>query len=237
MAQTLIHRAFEPLKACLPESMSNAVRSIGTAILTPILFSYRTGHFLSCMARAAVSAKGEPLPWYTYPVIDFLKNRHYDDKIILEFGGGQSTLWWASRAERVVTLEGDHRWYRKLRRNIPRNVDLHHVSMESPSVCVAQVERILSSKKYATYDVIIIDGLYRYEMIDIARRYMTETGMIICDNAEGYGFFEGFLNSGLNRVDFFGHAAGVILPHATSIFFKSNSVFFSSNHPIPIIAK
>ncbi len=186
---------------------------------------------------AAVSRKGEPLPWYTYSCLDFLKNRSYADKIILEFGGGQSTLWWAKRAKHVVTLEGDEAWYTKIKKSMPANVDLHYVSLESPSVCIAQVDEVLRSKPYPTYDVIIIDGLYRYEMIDIARRLMAENGMIICDNAEGYGFYDGFKESGLNRVDFFGNVPGVILPHATSIFFKSTSFAFSSKHPIPVIAK
>ncbi|MEX0998939.1 MAG: hypothetical protein WD000_03135, partial [Thermodesulfobacteriota bacterium] len=87
------------------------------------------------------------------------------------------------------------------------------------------------------YDVIIIDGLFRYEMIEIALTLMKDDGMIICDNAEGYGFYEGFKKSGLNRVDFFGNAPGVVLPHATSIFFKSSSFTFSSTHPIPVLAK
>jgi len=185
---------------------------------------------------AAVSRKGEPLPWYTYPCIDFLTYRSYEDKAVLEFGGGQSTLWWAKRAKHVVTLEGDSQWYERIKSRMPTNVDLHYVSMRSPLECVVAVEGILRSVKDSMFDVIVIDGLVRSEMIGIARRLMAEGGIIVCDNAEGYGFYEGFKDSGLSRVDFFGYAPGGVRPHATSIFFGSNSFAFSSRHPIPVTA-
>ena len=184
----------------------------------------------------AVSKYGKPLPWYTYPSIDFLKYRNFDGKIILEFGGGQSTLWWAKRAKHVVTIEGDKKWYEKIRDKMPDNVHLHHASIENREINVAQVNDVLESEEYSTYDVIVIDGLYRYEMITIAIRLMAEDGIIICDNAEGYGFYEGFKETTLNRVDFFGNAPGVVLPHCTSIYFNSSSFVFSSKHPIPILA-
>ena len=236
MPQTRIQTAFKPFKTHLPKWISNPIRSLLTAFLTPIFFSHKTGHFASCFKKAAVSKKGDALPWYTYPCINFLKFRNFEDKIILEFGGGQSTLWWAKKAKHVVTFEGDKKWYEKIKAKIPSNVDLHLVTMESPSACIEQINDILRSKPYSVYDVIIIDGLYRYEIIDIARKVMPETGVIICDNAEGYRLYKGFKESDLNRVDFFGYAPGVILPHCTSIFSNSYSFIFSSKHPIPVIA-
>jgi hypothetical protein len=236
MSHTIFHQAFAIMKARLPKRISNFARNTATAFLTPILFSYRTGHFLSSLQMAAISKKGEPLPWYTYPSIDFLKNRPYDNKIVLEFGGGQSTLWWAQRAKSVVTLEGDLAWFDRIKHYMPGNVDLNYVSMENSLINVECVEETIRSKPHTHYDIIIIDGLYRHEMIPIALRVMAQDGMIVCDNAEGYGIYEGFKDSDLKRVDFFGNAPGVILPHATSIFFRPSSFAFNSAHPIPIIA-
>jgi hypothetical protein len=208
------------------------MRTVGTAVMTPFLFSYRTGHFRSSFKMAAVSKAGDPLPWYTYPCIDFLKCRPFEGKTVLEFGGGQSTLWWAKRAHAVVTLEGDKEWYEKIARRMPPNVELHHVASENATTCVDQVEEVLRLKPYSQYDIIVIDGLYRREMIEIALRLMAPDGMIICDDAEGYGFYEGFKASELNRVDFFGYPPGGSLPHATSVYFGCASFGFSSTHPI-----
>ncbi|MFT6408402.1 MAG: hypothetical protein ACJAQ6_001820 [Arenicella sp.] len=53
---------------------------------------------------SAVARDVSAIPWYTYPSIDFLKFRDFSNKTVLEFGGGQSTLWRASKASSVVTL-------------------------------------------------------------------------------------------------------------------------------------
>ena len=96
---------------------------------------------------------------------------------------------------------------------------------------------VLSAKQSSKYDVIVIDGLYRFEMIQVALSYMAKDGIIICDNAEGYDFYEGFKDTGMSRVDFFGNAPGVVLPHSTSIYFNPYSFAFKSIYPIPVIGK
>jgi hypothetical protein len=237
MTQTAIQRSFAPFKRYLPYWAWNPIRSLGTAILGPTLFAYQTGYWRSAFKRAALSKNNTPLPWYTYPSIDFLKYRNYEDKVVLEFGGGQSTLWWAERAKNVVTLEGDKEWYEKIKGNMPDNVTLSYVSMESREVNVNQVIESLANNGYDKYDVIIIDGLHRFEMIDIAINHLKEDGIIICDNAEGYGFYDGFKGKELSRVDFFGNAPGTVLPHSTSIYFSPLSFVFKASFPIPVIAK
>ena len=186
---------------------------------------------------AAVSKTGDPLPWYTYPCIDFLKYRCYEGRTVLEFGAGQSTLWWAQRAKRVVAFEGNGVWLSKLKARAPSNVELHLVPVDSPSASVDAVNRVLSLRSEPSFDVIVIDGLWRCELIDIAASVVTDTGIIICDNAEGYGFYEGFGRRDFHRVDFFGNAPGVVLPHCTSIFFRPGSFAFDSQYPIPVVAR
>ena len=110
MAESFIHNAFAPVKRLFPQWLSNPIRNVVTAVLTPIRYSYRTGHFRSSLKMAAVTRHGDPLPWYTYPAIDFLKDRNYAGKTVLEFGGGQSTLWWATHAASVVTFEASAKW-------------------------------------------------------------------------------------------------------------------------------
>jgi hypothetical protein len=237
VTQTAIQKTFAPFKRLVPRWLSNPVRSVATAFLAPVMAGYKTGFFSSCFKMAAVSKDGKPLPWYTYPSIEFLKYRTYTDKLVLEFGGGQSTLWWAARARYVVTLEGDAEWYAKIKNKMPQNVDLRHVSMQDRSTNIAEVKAALASKALAQYDIIVIDGLYREELADIACRFLAADGMIICDNSEGYEIYEQFKERGLDRVDFYGNAPGVVLPHCTSIYFKGSSFVFDPAISIHEIAK
>lgn len=237
MTEIWLHRAFRPVKKVFPRWLTEPVRRLGTALLTPLFFSYRSGHFRSSLAARAVCRKGAPIPWYTYPSIDFLKVRDFRGRSVLECGAGQSTLWWAKRAKRVVALEGSKQWYETVRKAVPPNVDLHLVSMESAEACVADVRQALESSGNAKFDVIIIDGLYREELAEMAKALVTEDGMIVCDNAESYGFRDALAESELARVDFYGYAPGVVLPHATSIYFTSKSFAFDARHDIAVMAK
>ena len=229
----MLHRIFKAIKAILPDKLAAWLRSFFTAVCTPAYFSYLNGHFKSSFLNKSVASTGEALPWYTYPAVDFLRTRDFSDKTILEFGGGQSTLWWAKRAKNVITLEEDGNWYEMLKRTIPSNAKLFLISKESREKCVAEVESALKTLEIPHYDVVIIDGLFREQMVDIACRVVRPEGAIICDNAEGYGFYDGFKDRRLKRVDFFGHAPGVIFPHCTSIFFGNNCFLFDAHQEIP----
>src|SRR5687768_4876731 len=103
-------RLAERLQKALPLSIYIFLRNLAAAVLTPILFSKRTGHFRSSLRARSVDRQGNPIPWYTYPAFDFLAGKDYTGKRILEFGAGHSTLWWMQRAAEVVGIEGSEAW-------------------------------------------------------------------------------------------------------------------------------
>ncbi len=218
--------------------MLNPVRSIATAILGPIGFARRTGFFRSAFAMAPVGRDGKPIPWYSYPCIDFLKSRQYLARRVLEFGGGNSTLWWASRSKEVVALESNRKWYDRIKGQMPGNVKLMYVSEDSRAINVAAVEDALREQPPGSFDVIVIDGLYRTEMIPVAIRFLSNDGVIVCDDSQGYGFYEGFRGAGFARVDFLGGVPCGVFDHATSIYFRPSSCFLLSDEwPIPDVTQ
>ena len=44
--------------------------------------------------KVCVDRDGNPLPWYTYPAIEYLSQFDYGEKTIFEFGCGYSSLFW-----------------------------------------------------------------------------------------------------------------------------------------------
>src|SRR6185369_14774978 len=109
-----IQQRFAPLKRLLPASLWGPLRGLGTALLGPALFSYRSGHGRSSLRAMAVWRNGQPIPWYTYPCIELLFARAqcgaFSGRRVLEFGAGQSTLWWAGHAAEVIALEAPGPW-------------------------------------------------------------------------------------------------------------------------------
>jgi len=228
----LLHRVFAQIKRALPKPISDEIRSVATALATPVIFSWRSGHFRSSFRRAAVDVSGHPTPWYTYPAIEFLRNRSFQGRRILEFGGGHSTLWWASRAQEVVTFDDNGEWLAELRQRVPDNVRLELVSSSGPEACVSDVEAALERLGARTFDLVVVDGLWRGQLAPTALRVVAPDGAIMVDNSDGYETQERYRGSGLNRVDFYGYAPGVVMPHCSSLFFAHGSFLLSCAQPI-----
>ena len=220
------------LRRLLPAGVWRPLRAMATAVITPLRFAHVTGHWKSSLATAAKSQRGKPLPWYTYPAIDFLTQRDFSGKRVLEFGGGQSTLWWAGRAASILTLEEDESWYRSLKPRVGANVDLHHVAVDHATRTVEPVRALLEAQGSAKFDVIIIDGHLRRELTDLAFRHLAPLGALILDNAEGYGFHEEIKSRNCRRIDFFGFAPGVSRRHCTSLVFVGDCFLLDPQVPI-----
>ena len=224
-----LRRGFAPFNKYLPTSISQPIRSVVTAIVTPIRFSVVTGHFSSSFKRAATGRSGQPLPWYTYPAIDFLSQRNFKDASILEFGGGQSTLWWSSRSRSVTTIEENLEWYSRLRSQIAQNVSLHHVPADMGARDIGNVRTVLYSEKIKKFDIVIIDGHLRSELVPLAFEVLAENGVIIFDNSDGYGCYEALNKFDCSRIDFYGFAPGVSMRHCTSVAFKGKPLLLNSD--------
>jgi hypothetical protein len=216
-----LHRIASVAKRILPEWAWSPGRKVLTASLTPIRFSLHTGHFRSSLRSAAVDRHGKPLPWYTYPAIDFLDTKDFSNKTVLEFGSGHSTFWWAKRARKVVSFESDPKWYGHVRSAAPDNAEVFLIPDD-----LRGLESCLEGR---AFEVIIVDGLDRLKAAAQAVDLLGAEGGIILDNSDGswggrtagqFPILELFRSLGFSRVDFYGHAPGVVLPHCTSLFFK-----------------
>ena len=207
------------------------LRRVGTALLTPFKFSIDTGHFRSSLARKALDNAGNSIPWYTFPAIHFLSTVDFTEQAVLEFGGGQSTIWWAERAAYVFSLENNPHWFNYI----------NHKIREKPNVdffLCENLEDYASKPKDKQFDLIIIDGGDRYLCAQTALKVVKEKGAIVLDDSDGFWGLEGtypiielFQNAGFMRVDFYGYAPGVIKPHCTSIFFKHQAKLFENLIP------
>ena len=188
----------------------------------PLTFSVAGGHFRSAITSRSVDAFGNPIPWYTYPAVDFLKVLDLSDSKVAEFGSGHSTLWWASRAREVLAFEADADWFREISEKAKRspNIDIKLVS--SPTDCEQYF-------KPDYFDVVVVDGgsglgtKGRAANAEIAFKNVRRTGLVIVDNTSAdycRPIIEIANNQGWLRVDLAGHAPGAAKRSCTSLFFK-----------------
>jgi hypothetical protein len=222
---------FAPIKRLLPQAIWRPARALATGIITPIRFSRNTGHWKSSIRMSACTADGKCIPWYTYPAIDFLTQRAFEGRNILEFGGGQSTLWWSKRAQGVLTIEENSDWYERLRCQIGSNVTLHYCPADRVTRTITPIKNLIDAYPIRAFDVIIVDGHLRRELTALAFSYMSPEGAILLDNSEGFGY-EQTKNRNCRRIDFYGFAPGVSLRHCTSLVYLGDCFLLQPDIPI-----
>lgn len=232
MSQTGWSPLANRLKSTLPSGIWGFLRRITSAVLTPFRFSFVTGHFRSCLRTRAIDNHGNPLPWYTYPAIDAVLYKDFSGRNVLEFGGGQSTRWWAQRADRVVTIEPHEGWAEELRGAVGPNVDIHHVPIDRETRDTSKIAEAIASSGIEKFDVIVVDGHLRNEAAMLTINMLTDDGVMIFDNSQGYYFHEVTEATGHQRVDFYGWIPSVHTRGCTSFAYKEKCFLFAPADPI-----
>ena len=115
-------------------------------------FSY--AHLHSALSKTSIDTDRRPIPWYTYPAIEYLEQLDFSDASVFEYGSGHSTLFWAARAKRVVSVDDDREWFQRLSEKRPSNCELILETdlYEYPGVI---------GRMGGLFDVIVIDGAAR----------------------------------------------------------------------------
>ena len=120
----------------------------------------------------------------THTLIDFLSGVDFSGQSVLEFGAGQSTLWWAERAARVFSVEQDARWFEAVLKAIKSKANVEvPLTQESIEFAATPIGR--------TFDVIVIDGGDRFLCAQAALKMLQAGGVIVLDNSEGFWGGEG----------------------------------------------
>ena len=193
--------------------------NIARAILTPFSFSLSTGHLVSTIKGRSVDMHNNPVPKYTYPVIDLLvsKQEYLSDCCVLEFGAGHSTLWWEKRCKRVVSIERNRYWAEYVSRRLTKSdvVDVRFCRSE---------EQCLDTARSGSFDIVIVDAEPRIKAAGIAPQLLKENGIIIIDNSDIQRLnpiLSILSSAGFKRVDFYGYSPCAFYRQCTSIFFKT----------------
>lgn len=189
-------------------------------IATPFCFSIASGHARSALSGRPVDRHGQPIPWYTLPAIDLLRGQDFAGKRVLEFGGGQSTRWWAARGATVLTIEEDAAWAGEL---LKSGLDVRHVPIERETRSIAEIRRIIGDR---TFDVIVVDGHLREECARLATAHLVPGGALILDNSEGYNLQPAMTELGWSQVHLWGYAPGVWRQHCTTIAYRGACFLF-----------
>ena len=171
--------------------MRPALRRLHRSVLSPShlrkvwrlirILTVQYGYLRSVAAEAPLDGQQAPLPWYTYPAVEYLKQIDFRGKAVFEYGCGHSTLFWAERAARVVSVEHNPSWYARMKPQLPPHCELR---LETNPDAYADAIRASGTP----FDVIVIDGLVtgrtRLKCARAAIPMLRPGGMIVLDNSD-----------------------------------------------------
>ena len=178
---------------------------------------FEYGHLRTVQSKAAVDKHGRPVPWYTFPAIEYLNQFDYSAMSVFEYGSGNSTLFWAERAARVVSVEDDERWFARNRAKVPPNCAL--ILEPDLDKYVTVIDRFAEP-----FDIIVVDGPARGRTrLKCAARALDRLrvgGLVILDNSDWLPESARLLrDSGLLQVDMSGFIPMAGHTQTTSLFF------------------
>jgi hypothetical protein len=196
-------------------------------ILKKICINY--GHLKSVKKSMSIDRHDKPIPWYTYPSIEFLKQFDYSQKVIFEWGSGNSSLFWAKLAKYVYSVEDNQAWFNNI------NSDNKNNNMKLYFKTNAEEYVNIISEFGFNFDVIVIDASHRQKCADIAGKFLNDGGLIIFDNSDRYPQTCKKLRetNDLIQVDFSGFSPINDYTHTTSLFFDRKFNFKpEGNQPV-----
>jgi hypothetical protein len=200
-------------------------RSIKAQVKNFIILSKIYGQYRSIKSLSPVNEKGEPLPWYTYPAIEFLNQFDFSDKNVFEYGSGNSSLYWARRCSTLISIEHDSYWHNKIKRNLKNNQRLFLRKNKN--------EYVKSINEFGTkFDIIIIDGAFRQDCAkEIKENLLLESGIIILDNSDWYAETARFLKDSMDMIQVDFHGFGPINSYTwTTSLFLTRGVTMDPNN-------
>lgn len=171
------------------------------------------GHKRSFEEKRPVDKYGNPLPWFTYPAIEYLRQLNLKNLSVLEWGTGNSTLFFAQNCREILVIEHNKEWYDLISGSLPANAEALLIPEEDYAAWPME--------KKKKFDIIVVDGIKRGDCINTALEVITENGLLIFDNSErNPELCEHIRNHNFIQVDF--HGLGPINPYAwtTSFFFS-----------------
>ena len=185
--------------------------------------------------KVCLDRDGNPIPWYTYPAIEYLSQFDYSNKKILEFGCGYSSLFWARRAEKVVSIEDDLNWFERWKKEFNEpNLDIRWRDE-------GEIYEHAAFEDKEKFDVIVVDGKRRWQCAEVAVKVLQDGGFIILDDSDRINTSQEYVKAveilrqaDLLQVDFYGFCPMNNYTKTTSVFFKRNFNFESLYKVQPI---
>ncbi len=143
-------------------------------------------------------------PRYTYAAVEWLRENVARDAVVFEYGMGASTVFFADRVERLVSVEHDTKWYYffyceqtldfttmgaldntiLLLRPPTPGVCAGFASSDYPDQCFRDYVLAIDAYPDESFDFVLVDGRARVACIRVSIPKVKRGGYLLLDNSE-----------------------------------------------------
>jgi predicted O-methyltransferase YrrM len=138
-------------------------------------------------------------PWLTAAATEFLARWLSPDHVGVEWGSGRSTVWFAERVRRLLSVEHDAQWHASVSGRL-RNAELDNVDyrlhpceperVETPdwifSMFASPYVRVIDSVPPKSLDFALVDGMYRSACALAVLPKLRPGAMLVVDNVNWF---------------------------------------------------
>ena len=135
------------------------------------------------------------MPWFSYAAIDFLEEKLKPEMQVCEYGSGGSTLFFAKRTNRVISIEDNPQWFEMVTGRVKElgidNVEVKLCPFDFKNPIGFEKSEYLHAIPKKKLDVIVIDGSEEWKQVrpicfDHAENFIKPGGMIVVDDSWRY---------------------------------------------------
>jgi len=128
------------------------------------------------------------LPAINYPTITFMEKILTPESLVFETGTGNSTIWFARRAKRVVGFESRSEWFKEVQRFLKKE-GLKNIKVYfDPGYAQKSFDEVLVEEDNIQYDVVLHDGpnptAERLSLIKFIPSLVKSGGYLIVDDTD-----------------------------------------------------
>lgn len=178
------------LKAITP----SILQPLGKQVVNFKILAFDYGQYRTMRKWECCDKNGNPIPWYTYPAIEFLNSIDMTGYNVFEYGSGFSSLYYADKAKHVTSVEDNEEWYSKLDIKNRNNLNVYLMKDDDYASSISKFQK--------EFDLIVIDGVLRPDCVEPVLTYVKKNScsMIIFDNSDWYPNSIRRISSNLNWV-------------------------------------
>ena len=117
-------------------------------------------------------------PWIVQSAVAFLDNYLSTDDVVMEWGSGRSTLYFAKKCKFVTSCEHNQAWFHAMRTKVMRAANVQYLYYET--------QTWVASEMSPSFNIALVDGIERANCAFRAAQLLSPGGLLILDNAERY---------------------------------------------------